>query len=333
MKKVFLKLVLLSLPILILIGLFFVLDPFRIVYTYGDYSGNMYISLNREYVSSKMYFKNIKKYNYNSFILGSSRTLAFHSKSWRKFLSPDASPFVFDASGETLSGIYEKVSYIDKTAADFNNCLLIICTDHTFGVEADQNSHIFIKHPTIAGTSWFNFYVVFIKDYLNFLFLKNYFQFLFTHKYGPSMKGYIDYRIIRYDTVANDQYIIDRENEIKQDSTNYYEKRKDIFYTRDSIISPAIPQISESHVQMLKEIKSIFVKHHTNYKIIIGPLYNQVPLNSADLLILQNIFGKDNVFNFSGKNKFTVNTGNYYEDSHYRPSVGDSIMSIIYKKQ
>ena len=332
MRKFILKLFLVSLPITILISLFLFLDPFRIIRKYDDYSNNQFVIPNRDFVSSEVFMKNKNKYNYNSFIFGSSRTIAYKTKSWKYFLPTSASPFVFDASGESIFGIYTKITYLDKIGTNINNCLLIICTDHTFSTESDSNGHLSIKHPKIANTSWFNFYIVFMKDFLDFNFLKNYFQFLYTRKYVPSMNGYIEFRKIKYDTITNDLWIIDQENEIKENPINYYKKRKDIFYDRNTIVSPAKLQISKNKIAMLNEINAIFIKHHTNYKIIISPLYNQIELNKSDLLTLQNIFGKNSVFNFSGKNKFTSKKENYYEASHYRPIVGDSIMSIVYNK-
>jgi len=74
--------------------------------------------------------------------------------------------------------------------------------------------------------------------------------------------------------------------------------RKKDFYERDTVIPPADPQISSKQMTMLRNIKAIFDKHHTNYKIIISPLYDQIALNSRDNSILQNIFGQNTIFNF-----------------------------------
>ena len=82
---------------------------------------------------------------------------------------------------------------------------------------------------------------------------------------------------------------------------------------------------------MLYKIKSLIDESKTNCKIIISPLYNQIKFNPEDLIILQNIFGTNNVYDFSGINEYTNNTLNYYENSHYRPILCDQILSIIYK--
>ncbi len=81
---------------------------------------------------------------------------------------------------------------------------------------------------------------------------------------------------------------------------------------------------------MLKEIKRILKKNNTNYKVVLTPLYEQIKYNPTDLIFLKNLFGS-NLYDFSGKNSYTENQTNYYESSHFKPVIGDSILAIIYK--
>ena len=91
------------------------------------------------------------------------------------------------------------------------------------------------------------------------------------------------------------------------------------------------PVIKESQRQMLAEIKKIFTKHHTSYRIVISPQYDQIKFNPEDLRYLEDLFGKDFVFDFSGRNILTENYKNYYDKFHYRPQVSRQIMEIIYE--
>ena len=59
-------------------------------------------------------------------------------------------------------------------------------------------------------------------------------------------------------------------------------------------------------------------------------MYDQKKLNIEDLSILNALFGKENVFDFSGINQITNNLYNYYETSHYRPHVAKKIIDEIY---
>jgi hypothetical protein len=62
----------------------------------------------------------------------------------------------------------------------------------------------------------------------------------------------------------------------------------------------------------------------------VSPLYDQLKLNPQDKEKLDSIFGKHNVFDFSGINEFTKDSLNYYEASHYRPHVAKRLLEIIY---
>ena len=61
----------------------------------------------------------------------------------------------------------------------------------------------------------------------------------------------------------------------------------------------------ETQTELLKEIDQICRKHNTSVKIIISPDYNQISINPADVEILKDIFGYENVFDFSGINEYT----------------------------
>jgi hypothetical protein len=307
-----------------------VLDPFRIVRHYDDYSKNMHIIPNRDFVSTEVFLSNRQKYHYNSFILGSSRTVAFKTETWMKYLEPGSRPFVFDANGESIFGINKKIQYIDSLKDNIKNCLIILCVDTSFSYDSDQDGHLFMKHPSVAGTSWINFYAEFIKAYFDPKFLLSYYKYILTQKYDSSMRRFIEPSKINYDPITNDIFLVDKDNEICTDLIKYYENKDNIFYKRDPTVIFSKTQISEKQLNMLKNIKDIFAKHHTNYKIVVSPLYDQIQMNPNDLDLLKEIFGSDNVFDFSGKNSITENMENYYENKHYRPVVGNLIIHGLY---
>ncbi len=144
------------------------------------------------------------------------------------------------------------------------------------------------------------------------------------------MRNYIEYRKITYDTITNEVRIIDQEEERLRDSVGYYERRKNIFFKQAGETIDTTRQINSTHLFMLMEIKRILEKSRANYKVVISPLYDQVKFNRHDWSTLNKVFG-DHLYDFAGSNSFTNNMYNFYESSHYRPVVGDSIMNIIYK--
>jgi hypothetical protein len=146
-------------------------------------------------------------------------------------------------------------------------------------------------------------------------------------------KAYIfDDRPSFYELISNEIRFPYFESMIDRDESLYYGQGDHIFYMHTGKVIYFPPCIDDKQIMFLAEIKNIFHKHKTNYKIIINPLYDQIGLNPDDLEYLCELFGKENVFDFSGINEFTNDYRNYYEPSHYRPHVARKIMEKIYKK-
>jgi len=115
---------------------------------------------------------------------------------------------------------------------------------------------------------------------------------------------------------------------IAADSITYYNDQR--FNKRPDNIPMDKPCIDTVCLGMLKEIKSLFDKHHTRYKIIISPIYWQIPFNTNSLMLLKQVFGDTNIYNYSGANSITESRYNYYETSHYKISTGQRILKEIY---
>ena len=309
------------------------MDPFRVLYEYEDYSKDLFVQINRDFVSTETFLKNRSKYQFNSFIFGSSRTLAFKTWEWKKCLPDNAVPFCFDASNENLFGIWSKIKYIDSMSDKISNALLIICSDVTFISDTDYDSYLYIKDPRISRNCPFSFQFEFLMAFFSNRFYIKYIDYSIFHHYRNYMFGYIGRTKINYDPIFNDCYLVNLDEELKADPEAYYLKYA-YYFRRNSTNQPCLtPMINEKSQKLLVDIANIFIKHGTDYKIIISPLYDQKKINEADLLSLQNTFGTSNVFDFSGLNKYTNDFHNYYENSHYRPTVGSKILKRVYAKK
>lgn len=317
-----------SIPLILLMFGYFYFDPFKVLYDYDDYS-YPYVIPNRDYVSTEVLLKNKKKYGYNSFIFGSSRALAYSPDSWKRHLNEDASPFMFDASGETIYGICTKLKFLDSVNIPIDNALIIFCRDGIFDSYKNPKEHLNIKHPLTSGESKMFFQLAFIKAYLNLKFLMSFYDYTAFRNFRPYMTGYIEYRKIKYDTETNGLSILDQENEISQNAQEYYLKRKDLFYKRNGATVDTIQRIEPEYLSLLIETKRLLEKNETNYKIVLGPIYDQMKFSKEDVQILREIF-QDRVFDFTGENQFTRDDRNWYETYHYRGFIGDSIMAKIY---
>jgi len=314
-------------PIVILLGSYLYLDPFKVLYHYDDYSGRL--SFNRDYVSTQTFLNKYNGKNYNSYIFGSSRTIAYDPASWKKYLDNNALPYLFDASCESVYGIYTKLRYLDSIHAPLNNVLIVMDNDFTFATDHDQPGYLFIKHPLISHNGYWNFHMNFIKAYLHPYFLFSLYTYRITGKYYSFMQNYINKNDIVLDSITNRMVVPVREKELKDNPDLYYSKLIPMFENGNGEVRDSVDMISSAAVTMLEEISSILRKNNTNYKIVISPLYNKIKFSVNDMKRLDSIFSH-NIYDFSGANEITNDYRNYYELSHYRLHVGDTILRRIY---
>jgi hypothetical protein len=315
--------------------LYLLLDPFKVLYHYDTYyeSGKpAYVSLNKEYVAVETFLNNYSKYRYNAFILGNSRTMFYKVSSWKKHVDSDEC-FHFNATGESLYGIYNKIKFLDAKNVKIKHALIILDYS-TLSRVKNLKRHLQLAHPLLSGQSRFDFQLDFFKTFVSKDFLIAYLDFKISNKMKDYMKGFLEDKPVEYNLKYNEIQMKYLDDILEQnDSVFYTSEKMKVFYKRDTIqkISPAI--IKSQQYEMLKQISNTLQKHNSYFKIIINPLYDQKRLNGQDKERLIELFGKSNVYDFSGINSFTNDYHNYYEDSHYRPHIADSIINKIYSNK
>ncbi|WP_282038822.1 hypothetical protein [Saccharicrinis aurantiacus] len=332
MKRYITKLVLFLFPLTCVLPVVFVIDFFKIN-GFQDYYSTQKVGLNREMITTKTFNFYREKEKYDSFIFGSSRSNAFKIKEWKPHLNLNSRGFHFDASGEGIWGISKKVQYIFEAGDTIRNALIIIDRELLAQTEINKG-HLFIPMPCVSKSSNVEYYYSFFRASLSPKFLIAYCDYYLFGKYRDYM-GFL---------IRNNHYPKSKANSIncdvwygedvaiKNDSAGYYQEliEKGIF-VEPSLIEPIKCNVTDKEVELLTNIKEVFNKHKTNYKIVISPIYDQIPLEKEQLELLYKIFGERNIYNFSGKNKYTQTIHNYYETSHYRPHVASEIMDIIYQ--
>ncbi|MDB4903848.1 MAG: hypothetical protein JWQ63_3129 [Mucilaginibacter sp.] len=319
------------LPLLILSTLYIITDPFQNILPRDEYAFD-YMMLSRGNVSTKVYLKNKDKYIYDSFIFGSSRSCSHTSKEWAKYLSKDNVPFSFGAWNESIEGIYRRIKLIDSLKGPLKNAFIIIDVDRTFAKsDTDKVSDFSSDHYLISGISKYDYYMNDYFSYLkNPLLILTSIDYKLFHRRRWYMESFVHMDKGDLDPVNND-WDLNSEKTILTDSISYYKGSADKFYKRSPVQKIAKVQISKKKEQYLLKIFAVFKRHHTNYKIVIAPLYDQIKLNPQDILVFDNIFGKSNVYDYSGINEITDNLFNYGKDVvHYRKKVGNLIYEEIY---
>lgn len=334
MKKYLLKALFFCLPFFLIILFFIYLDMFKVLRDYDDYYDDNPITLNRAVVCTKTYNKYRKDKGFDSFIFGNSRSQAFKCEKWSEYLGASAVPFHFDGHSEGIYGIARKLQYIDEMGERINNALLIVDRE-LLNLTHNREGYLYINHPSVSKESVMKFYMEFFKAQLDLKFNIAYFDYLLFGKYRDYMQYYIRRSKYRdFSNPINCDLFYGYDKHIESDYHGYYNEliSKGIFYERPGKPN-IILKVTDQEIACLKQIKEVFLKHGTKYKVLVSPLYDQIPLEKEQLALLRDIFGEANVFDFSGKNEFTDSIYNFYEASHYRPQVAEKIMEIIYTRQ
>ncbi len=330
MRKFLNRIFIFLIPSLIFVIAVIWLDFFKI-FGFQDYYAKQNVSLNRGMITTSTFNHYRQKDKFDAFIFGSSRSQAFKCGHWVPYLEDDVNPFHFDAAGEGIWDISKKVEYIDDLGDTIKYALVIL--DRTLlQITYPRTGHLYIAMPSVSKSSTTDYYAAFFNAAFNPKFLLAYFDYAIFKTHRDYMGNLIKRN--KHDYVVNSKtcdiwYGWDKEIEL--DSMDYYKKRRDqgVFYdrpTKNKFECPITPEESEQ----LKSISEIFKKHKTKYKIVISPIYDQIPLEKEQLTLLASLFGEENIYNFSGKNQFTDSIYNYYETSHYRPLLANKILSIIY---
>lgn len=319
---------LLSLPITTVLLSYFMLDPFRVVYHYPSFEEPLVAIPNRDYISTQMYLNTYKRRPYQSFVLGNSLTMAFTVRDWEPYIQ-DTLAFHFDASGESLYGVWKKLQFLEQHHSPLKN-ILLICDSELLAKTDDYDSHILRKDPRTIGELPFAFQLSFLKAFFSNNFYYTYLKQRATGSFTDDMAGVLERRRIYYDPVTNDVVLPELNQEIKQDSLGFYARNKRLSGSRKPGTASAV--IGAAQLRQLVAVRNIFARHQTNYHIVISPLFNQKQLNPADLARLQRVFEPSRIHDYSGVNSFTAQKGYYYEESHYRPLVGRAILRQVYSQ-
>jgi|TARA_B110000908_G_scaffold98239_1_gene115984 hypothetical protein len=334
MKRFFKKLGWFALPCFAIVALVICLDFFKVFSDYEEYySDDLFVSLNREYICFKNLEKQAKLNKPDSFVFGSSRSQAFKCKDWQGYLTPLNRSFHFDAGNEAIVGVLYKLKYLDRNDFKINNVLLVLDVGLLNQTSLKhRNYSLNISHPEISDNSYYDFYKPFITASLNPKFVFSYFDFRTFGKHRKYMGQYIantKYPMIMDE--SNMEIYYGKDLEIENDSIEFYKRtiKTGIFYDRSEKQYDST-EVNPEMVNQFQQIKSFFEKYKTSYKFVVSPMYDQIELNKKYLSQLIKIFGKDNVFDYSGENQFTNSLGNFYEISHYRPHVARQILKEIY---
>jgi hypothetical protein len=320
-------------------GSFIIIDPFGLIHSKRALSGT-----SEDFFSTELYLKNIKTISYNAFIFGNSKTLAFRSKDWQKYVNDSLTSFKFGCPGESINNIYRKMKLIQDKGDKLQYALIVLDEGLFLNV---NNTHktfsgpVYKHHWKTTGDSPLDFYFTYFKFYLKELNFIKYIDYSVFKTYRSYMKGIISVpseersevkKESGNDAITNEIYFSDIEDEIKTSGFGaYYTSHQSLFSSKKLESQPFNKVlIKQGDIEHLKQIEAILKEEHTNYKVIISLAYDYQKINPYNLKVLNDIFGKEHVFDFSGKNKFSSDSSFFYESLHFRPVAGDSLLKKAY---
>ncbi len=315
MKK-FLKRVVLffGLPSFLLVGTYILTDPFETLRPFTVFNS----SPNREFQSFELLKRN-KNINYNSFIFGSSRCCELNTYQWNSYLPDSSKQFLFQSWAETLTGITQKIDYLEKKHYKIKNVLMLIDIPSSFDKTQESTKIISIKHYVLSKKTKLHYHTHMFFGYLK------------PSKIYQSINSYFSHKnnTIKFDTISNDWKLNNKfvKDKPLADST----LNKDKFINFSQKISQ--PLINKDFEKQLHYIKNVFDRNKTNYKIVLTPAFTKIKVNEKDLITLQKIFGEKNVYDYTGDNSMTRDKYNFFDINHLASNLGWEIIEDIYQKK
>lgn len=324
MGKFIRRIVVFLFPIYGLLLWYLVEDPFMVVRRYNDYFPND----SRRFCSNDA-FRGIRlldlyadSIRYNAFILGSSRSDFYYAKDWQLASGDSLRCFHFNQSGDNLLGTVQRVQYLYRRFDRIDHMLLIM--DHEFLSDIAPKEGPLFREP---------YQVTERLDFASFqwAFFRSFYSLDFQRRYWTE-RGNRSYGDGEYDEVSNELRKSRIDTSIAKNPGMYYQSLPNEYklYPRDSIQKTGSVILGKEHKRLLVKLANLLDANHTDYRVIISPLYDQVKLNTNDSLFLSKLFSPGRFFDFSGINKFTSDTLNYYENSHYRPILCRQLLDSVY---
>ena len=325
------KLLILSLPLGFVIVCYLLMDPFKVIWHYDSYYENhiAHVGMNMDYVSTENFINKNPAQNYNAFIFGNSRSQYWQTEDWQRHIGNDARCYHYYGNGETLFGMMKNIKFVHSCGNSIDYAIFVVDATLLSQTEA-KHGHLFCTPPKVVHyRNFINFHATNFFAFLHPIFVLSYTDFRLNKTLRPYMlERYLFEQPVVYNAETNE--VVDSMfNKAIADGTFYTVKRMLRFQNMQHPDSISSPVLHDENIEMLHEIAHILSMHHTRYKVVISPLYDQIKFNPEDLQTLQDIFGRDNVYDFSGKSDITSDYHNYYEESHYRPEVARKLMEEI----
>ena len=324
---------LLLIPLLLLAAVYFVTDPYK---TLKPFSLTYFDDTNRDYLSSELFVLNYPEHQYDSYVFSSSRGGGINTYQWLKYLPEGSSQFLFQAWGETITGIDQKISYIDEHHYPLGNALILVDIPLTFSEPQLPHHAMSIKDPRFSHQPHWVFQAILFYD--------------FIQKPSEWVRAIRKWRHpaplrVTFDPISNDWEKANKELDLdvspEKDNMWGMSRKARAVFIKDYIDTPyvTIPEgesvIDDPLIEIMNHIKKVFDRNGTDYRIIVTPAYGyKYPaITDNDLEILQTVFGEEYVYDYSRRLDITLDYHNFSDPNHFGLNIGWQMLEEIYNPE
>lgn len=333
-----LKVLLMMTPIVVPALLFYIIaDPFKAVRQYEVYYpapdvNPVRVGLNKGVVTIADYKQRTAiGHRYDSFIFGSSISCFYDADEWKRCLGDEsAEVFHFDSSGESIEQMSQKVNFLDKSGAKLRHALVVL--DPIIMGNATPDGPAFVSPPEFNPSLWHwaKYHYTFFRASTNADFFKNYLPALvYGRPFDIAHNQLFETQPIVYNPLRNQESLPAWDKMISENPDSFYVDHPLIDSPDTLSVSASI--IDDNKKRYLQLIASVFEKHHTDFRIVVGANRRMITLNPADKATLESVFGRDRVYDLSrSMAPFLKADTMLYDNTHYRPTLATMIMHEVY---
>lgn len=316
-NKFILRTLLALMPCFALVALYVITDPFKVVHPYTGTrhtTDTVTLTVNNGYLSTRNFLRFKDTMHYDSFIFGSSLSKYFTVRAWSRHLPAGASVYHFDQNGETLCGIYNKINFVNKNGIRIKHALIIIEEEM---LRRDENTikgnFLYVQdYKTTPQFDWLEFHTLFFNMFKSPEFIK----------YALDPNDNVGRMLaLKYATTdipsrieaTNEEYYPVIDSIMLHAPAKFFTAARLAKRNVNANLTPYNYSIDTHTRSILEKIQQALAKNHTDYIVIVPPRYYRRTLSGCDFHTLGEIFGSNNVFDFSHDKTIYQNPRNYYD--------------------
>lgn len=317
MRKFARNIILVITPLILSFLVFLVLSPFSVCHGYFS----KYKSLTQEAydVTKVRRLKEIDVKNYNTIILGNSKCNALLASDIKE-LDENSKILNLSSPGENFTHINSKIEYLFRNKAPLKSIILVL--DNNIFRNWDEQylrGPVYIHHP-ISSEKWKMESVV--QAYFYFM------EDLYFAKYLKKCIGISDTNnsIIK---LRKDGYSLEYNNNLEVISFN--KENKEFKFDSVKIKQPDVELVTLDSIY-LNNISTLCKENGIKVTVVIGPYYSNLVFSNNLLHSCIEIFGSENVLDFSRSLQYKYKSIWWNDNSHFNSKVGKNIIQAIYNK-